>query len=147
MRKIALSVLSAAALVSMAGCAQMDEWFGGSSDQASRPLDERNLSTLARLEPRELMGKDVVAFDGQKVGTVDDVLMNRSNRPEMLVVGTGGFLGIGEKNVAVDVDRVRFSRERNAVVATNWTKDQFAALPEYRYDGSMVSLSRSRSGQ
>jgi sporulation protein YlmC with PRC-barrel domain len=147
MRRIAVPVLSAVALVSMAGCAQMNDWFGGSPDQASQPINERNLSTLARLEPRELMGKDVVAFDGQKVGTVDDVLMNRNDRPEMLVVGTGGFLGIGGKNVAVDVDRVRFSRERDALVATDWTRDQFAALPEYRYDGSMVSLNRSRSAQ
>lgn len=148
MRTSAFVFLSAFALLSTAGCAQMDEMFGGSSSsQAARPLTQRNTTTVASLTPQEMMGKAVITEDGSKIGNVDDVLMRgRSNHASHVVVGTGGFLGMGERNVALDTDRLRWSGERNALVAMNMTRDQIAALPEYRYDGSMVSLSRSRGG-
>ncbi|WP_448191724.1 PRC-barrel domain-containing protein [Azospirillum sp. sgz301742] len=148
MRTSALALLSAFALLSMAGCAQTTEdLFGTSSSQASQPITQRNTTTVASLTPQEMMGKSVITADGSKVGSVEDVLMrNRSNRASHVVVGAGGFLGLGERNVALDVDRLRWSGERNALVAMNMTRDQIAALPEYRYDGSMVSLNRSRGG-
>lgn len=148
MRKSAFVFLSAFALLSTAGCAQMDDMFGGgSSAQANRPLSQRNTMSVASLTPQEMMGKDVITENGQKIGDVEDVLMRgRSNRASHVVVGAGGFLGIGERNVALDVDRLRWSGDRNALVAMDMSRDQIAAMPEYRYDGSMVSLNRSRGG-
>lgn len=150
MRTSAFVFLSAFALLSTAGCAQMEDMFGGSgasSTQAQRPLTQRNTMSVASLTPQEMMGKAVLTEDGQKVGEVEDVLMrNRSNRASHVVVGAGGFLGIGERNVALDVDKLRWSGDRNALVAMNMTRDQIASLPEFRYDGSMVSLNRARKG-
>ena len=152
MRTSAFVFLSAFALLSTAGCSQtgdaMSGIFGDSaSSQAARPLTQRNTTTVASLTPQEMMGKNVITETGAKVGTVDDVLLrNRSTRASHVVVGAGGFLGLGERNVALDVDNLRWSGERNALVAMNMTRDQIAALPEYRYDGSMVSLNRSRGG-
>ncbi len=146
MRTSAFVFLSAFALLSTAGCAQMDDMFGGSSSQASRPLSEQTTTSVASLTPQEMMGKSVIAENGSKVGEVGDVLMRSRNRASHVVVGTGGILGMGERNVALDVNRLRWSGERNALVAMNMTADQIAALPEYHYDGSMVSLNRSRGG-
>jgi len=147
MRTSAIVFLSAFALLSTAGCAQMSDMFGGgsSSTQAQQPLTQRNTMSVASLTPQEMMGKNVVTETGQTIGEVEDVLMrNRSNRASHVVVGAGGFLGIGERNVALDVDRLRWSGDRNALVAMDMTRDQIANLPEFRYDGSMVSLNRSR---
>jgi len=146
MRKVAIPVLSAAILLSLGGCAQMGEWFGGDSNQqASRPISEQSLQTATRLEPREMIGKNVVAYDGQSVGEVEDVVMNRNNRPSHLVVSSGGIMGLGGRNVALDIDNVRYSRQQDAIVATQLTKEQFANLPEFQYDGSMISLNRQRN--
>lgn len=146
MRTSALAFLSAFALLSTAGCASTDEMFSGSSSsQASQPLTQRNTTSVASLLPQEMMGKNVLAADGQKVGEVEDVLMRNRNQASQVIVGTGGFLGMGERNVALNVDRLRWSGERNALVALTMNSNQIAALPEYRYDGSMVSLNRSRN--
>lgn len=144
MRKIALPVLSVAVLLSLGGCSGTGDWFGGSNQQANRPIPEQSLQTASRLEPQAMLGKTVVSYDGQKVGTVDDVLMNRNNRPSELIVSSGGILGMGARNVALDLNNVRYARDRDELVATQLTKEQFANLPEYRDNGSMISLNRQR---
>jgi len=148
MRAPTLAVL-AAVVLSTAGCAQMDNLFGGerqASGSAAGRLNERSTMSVASLSAQEMMGKQVLTERGERVGEVDDVLLRSRNRPSHVVVGVGGFLGVGERNVAVDVDRLRYSGERNALVVQDMSRDQIANLPEFRYDGSMVSLSRSRDG-
>lgn len=144
MRRVALPVLSAVVLLSLGGCAETSSWFGGSNEQAARPIPQQSLQTTSRMSPQSMLGMTVVSYDGQKVGTVDDVLMNRNNRPSELVVSSGGLLGVGAHNVAVDVNSVRYSRERDELVATQLTKEQFANLPAYKDDGRMLSLSRQQ---
>lgn len=147
MRKVAISVLSAVVLLSLGGCAETGSWFGGdSSKQASQPISEQSLQTASRLEPRAMIGKTVVAYDGQKVGTVYDVIMNRNNRPSQLVVSSGGVMGIGAQNVAVDINSVRYSPQQDAIVATQLTKEQFANLPAFQYGGNMISLNKQKTG-
>ncbi|AIB11507.1 hypothetical protein ABAZ39_05675 [Azospirillum argentinense] len=108
-------------------------------------MSEQSLQTASRIEPQAMLGKSVVAYDGQKVGQVEDVLFNRSNRPSQLVVSTGGIMGIGGHNVALDIDNVRYNQQQDALVATQLTKDQFANLPEFQYGGNMVSLNRQKT--
>ncbi|WP_207462168.1 PRC-barrel domain-containing protein [Azospirillum sp. SYSU D00513] len=144
MRKITRLLIAAAALQAVAGCAQVQDVLG--NGEASRPLSERSMVSVARLDPEEMLGKPVLDFQGEEVGQVEDVLFGRSgNRPTHLVVSSGGLLGIGARNVALDVDNVRYARDREAIVATQFTKEQIANLPEFDNESGMVSLSRSRS--
>jgi len=46
-------------------------------------------------------GTEVLGPDGVKVGSIDDILFDRNGNIKALVVGVGGFLGIGAKDVAV----------------------------------------------
>jgi hypothetical protein len=48
-----------------------------------------------------LIGIDVYGADNQKIGDVNEVLVDRQGNADAVVVGVGGFLGIGEKNVAL----------------------------------------------
>ncbi|MBV8509836.1 MAG: PRC-barrel domain-containing protein [Xanthobacteraceae bacterium] len=47
-------------------------------------------------------GTDVLGADGTKVGSVDDILFDRAGQIKAIVVGVGGFLGIGSKDVALE---------------------------------------------
>ena len=47
-------------------------------------------------------GTDVVGTDNQKIGDVSDILFDKDGKIEAYVVGVGGFLGIGSKDVAID---------------------------------------------
>ena len=48
-------------------------------------------------------GTDVIGPDNAQVGDVNDVLFDKSGKIVGLIVGVGGFLGIGEKSVAIDM--------------------------------------------
>ena len=47
-------------------------------------------------------GTDVIGTDNLKIGDVNDVLFERNGTVTAYVIGVGGFLGIGSKDVAVD---------------------------------------------
>ena len=57
----------------------------------------------------KLAGIPIYGPDNKKVGTITDVLMNREGKAELVVIGVGGFLGIGEKDVSVPYDQVKFT--------------------------------------
>ena len=55
----------------------------------------------------DLRGKDVYDAEGQRVGSVEDLYIDRREREvRFLEVGAGGFLGIGEKRFLVPVEAV-----------------------------------------
>ena len=47
-------------------------------------------------------GTDVIGTDDAKIGDVSDVLFDKDNKVIAFIVGVGGFLGIGAKDVAID---------------------------------------------
>jgi sporulation protein YlmC with PRC-barrel domain len=56
----------------------------------------------------QLMGIDVYGADNQKIGDIDEVLVDRQGKIHGLVVGVGGFLGIGQKDVAIPFEQVQW---------------------------------------
>ncbi len=59
-------------------------------------------------------GTDVLGPDDAQVGDVNDILFDKGGKILGLIVGVGGFLGIGEKNVAIDMGRSRWFRQAPA---------------------------------
>ena len=57
----------------------------------------------------KLSGVAIYGPDNRKVGNISDVLMDHSGRATAVVIGVGGFLGIGQKDVAVPYDQVHFT--------------------------------------
>ncbi|MBB3948810.1 PRC-barrel domain-containing protein [Aureimonas jatrophae] len=55
-----------------------------------------------------LMGAQVFGADSERIGEVTDLLLDREGRVIAVVVGIGGFLGLGEKDVAIGNDRLEF---------------------------------------
>lgn len=80
----------------------------------------------ARLEE---MG--VVGADGKEIGTVEEVLANPAGQIVAVAVESGGFLGIGAKEVVVQLDQLRLADDR---LTTSLTKEQLAALPAWADD-------------
>lgn len=64
-----------------------------------------------------LMGTNVIGADDVTIGSVKDLVMDGQNRLVGIVVGVGGFLGIGEKSVGIPVDELRFVPEVDATAA------------------------------
>jgi uncharacterized protein (TIGR02271 family) len=80
---------------------------------------------------REIKGLDVYAAD-EKIGSVDDVLVDDEGRFRYLVINTGAWI-IGKK-VLLPIGRAQVDDNAKRVYATNLTKSQVEALPEFTND-------------
>ncbi len=79
---------------------------------------------------------------GEAIGDVNDVVINANGGAEALVIGVGGFLGIGEKDVAVGFDRVSWSdRDGQRIIVVSATKENLQAAPEFQRTAIMDGVS------
>jgi sporulation protein YlmC with PRC-barrel domain len=85
--------------------------------------------------------KQAVYDRGQnKIGDVDDVLIDRSGRVSGFVINVGGFLGVGDKDVIVP-----FSALKTAANDDKWwltldaTKDDLKSAPTFTYNKKITS--------
>ena len=70
---------------------------------------------------------------GEAIGDVNDVVINADGGAEALVVGVGGFLGLGEKDVAINFDRVSWSdRDGQRIIVVTATKEELQQAPEFQ---------------
>jgi sporulation protein YlmC with PRC-barrel domain len=70
-----------------------------------------------------------------KIGEIDDMLIDKEGRVTALIIGVGGFLGMGEKNVAIPFSDVRGSEKNNKwYLVLNTTKDALKGAPGFTYD-------------
>jgi sporulation protein YlmC with PRC-barrel domain len=56
----------------------------------------------------KLVGLNVYNDNNEKIGSINDMLTDKSGDIKAVVIGVGGFLGIGEHLVAVPLDKVKF---------------------------------------
>jgi sporulation protein YlmC with PRC-barrel domain len=82
---------------------------------------------------------DQNVYDPQenKIGEIKDMLLDREGKVQAVIVSVGGFLGMGEKDVAVAFDDVNPAQRDNKWWLTmNATKDQLRTAPGFRFDRS-----------
>ena len=74
------------------------------------------------------------------VGKIDDVLMDKSGKITALIVGVGGFLGAGEKDVALPFTAVHTEKKDNKWYLTvDETKDSLKNAAGYKYDSASTT--------
>jgi len=72
-----------------------------------------------------------------KIGEITDLIVENSGKIDAAMVGVGGFLGIGEKDVAVQFDALKQTTKNNKVyLVLNTTKDALKSAPGFKYDRS-----------
>jgi sporulation protein YlmC with PRC-barrel domain len=119
-------------------------------------------------------GTDVIGTNNEKIGDVDDVLFDKQGKVVGLVVGVGGFLGIGQKNVAIDMaafevvsgDAARAATRDTGTTGTaanrpattgsadpddfklkvSWTKEQLKDAPAFEYHKASARTTGSAPG-
>jgi hypothetical protein len=96
-------------------------------------------------------GTDVIGPDNVQVGDVNDALFDKNGKILALIVGVGGFLGIGEKSVAIDMAAFQVmpadtgtsgaggapgagsNDPTNVKLKVTWTKEQLKSAPDFQY--------------
>ncbi|SRR5579871_2301294 len=75
-----------------------------------------------------------------KIGEISDVLVNKDGKIDAFIISVGGFLGIGEKDVAVPFSSVRATeKDGKWWLSMNTTKDALKDAAGYRYDRSKAT--------
>lgn len=75
------------------------------------------------------IGTNVYNSQGDKIGKVEDVMLNKTDNSILFaVVGFGGFLGMGEKFHPVPWSALDYSKEHEGYVVA-YTKEQLQAAP------------------
>jgi hypothetical protein len=70
-----------------------------------------------------------------KIGEIMDVLVSPEGRATALIVGVGGFLGAGQKDVAVPFTAVKHTmKDKKIYLTMDTTKDALKAAPGFKYD-------------
>jgi sporulation protein YlmC with PRC-barrel domain len=81
--------------------------------------------------------QDVYDPTDNKIGQVVDVLVDQEGRVSALIIGVGGFLGAGEKDVAVPFNAVKGTKKNDKwYLVMHTTKDALNGAPGYKYDRS-----------
>jgi sporulation protein YlmC with PRC-barrel domain len=80
----------------------------------------------------DYIGKRVYDASGNDIGEVNDIILSSDGKMAATILGVGGFLGIGEKDVAVPVGAVKIMNDGNtARLQIAATKEQLQAAPSY----------------
>jgi sporulation protein YlmC with PRC-barrel domain len=59
----------------------------------------------------KLMGLDVYNQNNEKLGDINEIILDKSGKVAAVVIGVGGFLGMGEHDIAVSMDKLKFVEE------------------------------------
>lgn len=98
-------------------------------------IDKSTLKALpsAELRAEDMIGTKVYGADDSDIGKIGDILLTADGKVDAYVIDVGGFLGMGEKKVAVGGDNLAFmiDAEGNRYLYTNFTKDQLEEQPAY----------------
>ncbi len=85
----------------------------------------------------KLGGTSVYGTDNTNIGDINDVLIGSDGNVRAVVVGVGGFLGVGEKDVAIPFNALNVQRKVNSAsiekITVSYTKDQLKNAPKFAY--------------
>ena len=119
---------------------------GGATNWGIRTVDPATLRlTFYTVRPADmlvsnLLEMDVYNLQNEEVGEIEDLIVDNGKTIRAVIVSVGGFLGIGERRVAIDPAAIAITRteggEMRAVV--NSTRDDLKNAPEFRFEGPMA---------
>jgi sporulation protein YlmC with PRC-barrel domain len=132
LKKIAIATVVMTAAASATYAQQNSTTNGAATPMAARTMSAlpSNTSTVTNWYKQNIYDPT-----DAKIGSISDVLVNKDGKIEAFIVGVGGFLGVGEKDVAVPFDAVHATeRDGKWWLTMNATKDGLKSAAGYKFD-------------
>jgi sporulation protein YlmC with PRC-barrel domain len=154
--KYVISGLLASTLFSVAAFAQSTVPAPSRTPAASATTTE-TIIHISQWRGSKLVGVNVYNTKNERLGDINEILLDNSGKVSGVVIGVGGFLGMGERDILVGLDQLKFINEplpattgsasttsaRPARAANEqWypdhavmdvSKDQIKAMPQFKY--------------
>ncbi|MEQ1943407.1 PRC-barrel domain-containing protein [Mesorhizobium sp. VNQ89] len=107
-----------------------------STDQTTTAAIDRSTLTempADQIRAEEMIGTTVYGANDANVGEIGDVVLSADGKVDAYIVDVGGFLGMGEKEVAIGSDNLAFMTDAdgNKYLYTTFTKEQLEAAATY----------------
>jgi sporulation protein YlmC with PRC-barrel domain len=92
----------------------------------------------------KLIGLNVYNQSNEKVGDINDLILGPDGKIANAVIGVGGFLGMGEKLVAVPFSDLTLNRDDDGThrVTINSSKDALESAPDFKYYSAKASANK-----
>jgi sporulation protein YlmC with PRC-barrel domain len=94
-------------------------------------VEELKTIALGWSAKKQILGKPVYNDKDEKVGDVDDLIIAPDSSVSYAIIGVGGFLGLGERQVAIPVNHFKGGEGR--IVLPGATQDALQAMPSFQY--------------
>jgi len=109
MKTIFAVALVSATVISIPAYAQTNQPADRAATSA-QPSSEK-MALKGNWRASKLMGLDVYNQNNEKLGDVNEIILDKSGKVSAVVIGVGGFLGMGEHDIAVSMDKLKFGEE------------------------------------
>ncbi len=106
-----------------------------------------NASPAPGIQPDELraskmIGSAVYDVQNRKIGSVRDLILDKSGKVDAVVVDVGSFLGMGGKDVAISLSDIKTDHNR---LTLDRTKEQLQQMAQYRLENRNTGAGTSAS--
>lgn len=122
----------------------------GASSEELKPRSSEMIGTLSggAFPISGYYKQSVYDTHDNKIGDVNDLLLDKNGKIEAVIIGVGGFLGMGEKNVAVPFSSLKVAEKNGShYLVVETTKEALQTAPGYVYDsGKKVWLPAPKQG-
>ena len=93
-----------------------------------------NMQTAEEWRTSQLVGAKVYNNANDNIGSIEDIILKPDGSIDEVVLSVGGFLGMGDKYVAVPFSDLKITRDGSSLkIVTLATKDSLKALPAYQF--------------
>lgn len=103
----------------------------GASTTLTASISESTQIAMGWSVKKTLLGKNIYNDVGVRIGRVEDLIVSPEKNLSYVIVGAGGFIGIGRHDVAVPVTRIL--NQSGKLVLPGATKDTLKAMPSFEY--------------
>jgi sporulation protein YlmC with PRC-barrel domain len=92
------------------------------------------MQTADELRTSVLVGSKVYNTANENIGSIEDIILKPDGSMDEVVLSVGGFLGMGDKYVAVPFSDLKITRDGTSLkIVTNGTKESLKAQPAYQF--------------
>jgi PRC-barrel domain protein len=93
-------------------------------------LELRQLGTLGWSAKRQVLWRSIFNDNGERIGAVDDIVFAPDMERSYAIIGVGGFLSVGKRDVVIGLSQLIRRADGNFILA-GATKDALRALPAF----------------
>jgi sporulation protein YlmC with PRC-barrel domain len=113
-------------------------YLGSTNPNSTKPAGDARRTSVITWRATDLKGANVETTDGKKLGDIKELVIDTNGRVSYVALSVGGFLGIGDRLVAVPWDSLRFSlagdKGDEKLITLAATEAQLNKAPQFNGD-------------